>query len=106
MQEVLPKQAPDAAETNGKKEDVEKRVKKKKKKQKLSNAAVEAELTLSIHAAQHHRGYYTLADTIHDGHGVKKSCDQLINNSRRSINYSPPRLFIGLPKKGFFFVCF
>lgn len=100
MQEVLPKQAPDAAETNGKKEDVEKCVtgrKRKRKKQKESNAAVEAELTLSIHATQHHRGDYTLADTTRDGHGVKKSCDQLINNSRRSINYSPPRLFIVLP---------
>lgn len=32
MQEVLPKQAPDAAETNGKKEDVEKRVTGRKKK--------------------------------------------------------------------------
>lgn len=93
MQEVLPKQAPDAAETNRKKEDVEKRVtgrKRKRKKQKESNAAVEEELTLSIHAAQHRRGDETLADTIRDGYGVKNSCDQLINNGRRSINYSPP----------------
>lgn len=99
MQEVLPKQAPDAAETNGKKEDVEKCVtgRKRKRKKQESNAAVEAELTLSIHAAQHHRGEYTLADTIRDGHGVKKARDQLINNSRRSVNYSPPRLFIVLP---------
>lgn len=64
--------------------------KRKRKKQKESNAAVEEEPTLSIHAAQHHRGDYTLDDTIRNGYGVKKSCDQLRNNSRRSINYSPP----------------
>lgn len=91
---------------------VSKEEKGKRKKQKESNAAVEAELTLSIHAAQHRRGDHTLADTIHDGQGVKKSCDQLINNSRRSVNYSPPRLFIVLPniankvQKGFFFFLF
>lgn len=34
MQEVLPKQAPDAAETNGKRDDIEKREKEKKGKEK------------------------------------------------------------------------
>lgn len=45
MQEVLPKQAPGAAETNGKRDDIEKREKEKKgketpppKKQKQSSA--------------------------------------------------------------------
>lgn len=40
---------------------------KKAEGQKESNAVVEAEPTLSIHAARHRRGDYTLADTIHDG---------------------------------------
>lgn len=38
-QEVLPKQAPEAAETNGERDDIEKREKKGKKKRKKTEAA-------------------------------------------------------------------
>lgn len=51
MQEVLPKQAPDAAETNGKRDDIEKREKEKKGKEK-NPQKTEAELCLSNSAAQ------------------------------------------------------
>lgn len=37
-QEVLPKQAPEAAETNGKRDDIEKREKKERKKKKKTEA--------------------------------------------------------------------
>lgn len=42
MQEVLPKQAPDAAETNGKRDDVEKREKENKTRQRKTKKQTKA----------------------------------------------------------------